>query len=128
MPRVLLNAPELKIDKVLFKDRPMPPHCKLERRIVFNLLNHLHKAGFNVQHTFDGEQFEVVTTPTEAMEFIFNLDEVSVRFRKPGFKPEHGVLLVLGNDIDVIADWNYTEGDPDGFDAAMNAFDAEDYA
>ena len=36
----------------------------------------------------------------------------------------HGVLLVLGNCEDIITDWNYRDGDPDGFDAAMEAFDA----
>lgn len=35
---------------------------------------------------------------------------------------EHGVLLVLGNGEDVISDWNYSEGDADGFNAAMDAY------
>lgn len=38
---------------------------------------------------------------------------------------EHGVLLVLGNGEDIISDWNFTEGDPDGFDRAISAFDVE---
>jgi hypothetical protein len=123
----LKNAPALKIDALLFKARPMPPHCKLERRIVWNLLEHLRSKGFPAIATFDGDDRERVRSSKGAMEFIFNLDEVSVRFKGNGGS-EHGVLLILGEGIDVINDWNYTEGDPDGFDAAMNAFNAEDYA
>lgn len=37
----------------------------------------------------------------------------------------HGVFLVLGEGEDIVSDWNFTEGDPDGFNAAMEAFDAE---
>lgn len=69
------------------------------------------------------------------MELIFNLDEVSLRFipvscsqLKSKAEYEHGVLLVLGNGCDIVSDWNYTEGDPDGFSAAMDKFNAEDYA
>jgi hypothetical protein len=35
---------------------------------------------------------------------------------------EHGVLLVLGNGFDIISDWNYTDGDPDGFNAVMDVY------
>jgi len=62
------------------------------------------------------------------MELIFNLDEASLRFTKDGTK-EHGVLLVLGNDgLDVISDWNYSDGDHDGFHKAMESFNPEIYA
>ena len=41
---------------------------------------------------------------------------------------EHAVYLVLGNDLDIISDWNFTDGDPDGFNAAMEAFDTDKYS
>ena len=113
------------------------PEGKLERRIVWNLCAHLVLAGFVPFRTFDGDCFEYVGGAKEAMEFIFNLDEVSLRFipvsccqltKKNKERREHGVLLVLGNGVDIVSDWNYTEGDPDGFSAAMDKFDAEDYA
>lgn len=41
---------------------------------------------------------------------------------------EHGILLVLCNDAeDVLSDWNYTDGDPDSFNAAVGSFKAEDF-
>lgn len=99
---------------------------KLERRIVFNLIEHCVAAGFTKLAVYDGEEMTAVADAKAAMELIFNLDEASMRFRKPGCS-EHGVLLVLGEGADCIADWNYTEGDPDGFDAMMNAFDTDNY-
>ena len=60
------------------------------------------------------------------MEHVFAVDESSLRFQKPGFNV-HGVLLVGGNGVDIISDWNYTDGDPDGFSACMDAFDAEQF-
>lgn len=97
---------------------------KLERRIVFNLCLHLQAAGFNLVSVWDGEDNTPVKTPKDAMELIFNLDEASLRVRKDGFKT-HGILLIVGEGDTIITDWNYTEGDPDGFSAAMDAFDAE---
>jgi hypothetical protein len=38
------------------------------------------------------------------------------------------VLLVLGNDMDIVSDWNYSEGDADGFNAAMEKFNVDLYA
>jgi len=109
---------------------------KLERRIVWNLCAHLEAAGFIVYRTFDGEEMRYPKTAKGAMELIFNTDEASLRFipvscaklKKNKSMYEHGVLLVLGNGVDIVSDWNYTEGDPDGFNAAMDKFNAEDYA
>jgi hypothetical protein len=133
-PRVIENPPPLKHDAMMLErfGHKLSPNGILERRIVWNLFKHLEARGWYVRATWDGEERERVNTPQEAMEFIFNLDEVSVRMAKGAerIKGEdwHGILLVLGNGVDIVSDWNYTKGDPDGFSAAMDAFDAEDYA
>lgn len=95
-----------------------------ENRVVSALLRHLRAAGFSIRGVWDGEEMHKLTTDAEIKNMIFNLDESSLRVRKEGFK-EHGILLVTGNASsgeEIISDWNYTTGDPDGFNAAMDAF------
>lgn len=124
----ILHPPALKIDKVLYgKDNNGRPHPEgvLERRIVWNLFAHLKAAGFDVVVVYDGENEEKVSDAAEAMEFIFNLDEAHVHFRKDG--RAHWLFLVLGNGIDILSDWGIPKTST-GFDEALNAFDAEDYA
>ena len=115
------QAPKLKTDS----DRTLRAESVLERRIVWNLMDQLTTAGFKIVAVWDGEELtKCKGDPMVAMEAIFNLDEVSLRIKKQG-GTEHGILLVLGNGEDVISDWNYTDGDPDGFNAFMDAFDVE---
>lgn len=137
-PSEWARVPALDIDQQLGQ-----PHArgKLERRIFANLVAHLDRAGFVLSSIWDGEERTAVTTVKSAMELAFNLDECSVRFVQRG-QPvgeveetgnrfganEHGVLLVFGNGVDCVSDWNYTKGDPDGWNKAMEAFDAEHYA
>lgn len=102
------------------------PNGRLERRIVANLIAHLAAAGFAVVGVYDGEEESPAADAKAAMELIFNLDESYVRFTKDGAM--RGVYLVLGNGIDIVSDYSYAEGDADGFDAAMQAFDAEAFA
>lgn len=104
-----------------------------ERRIVAALIAHLGAAGFRPVFVNDGEELTAVHDAKSAMELVFNLDQASLRFQRDlgpihGLGAVHGVLLVLGNGVDIVSDWNYTRGDFDGFDAAMNAFDAERFA
>ena len=122
------NAPALALDKILYKDGKIPPHVVRERRIVWNLIQHLAAAGHQVVEVFDGEEYARTPTPKDAMEVIFNLDEARVFFMKSRNPGKHGVYLVLGNDLDVVSDWSYSTNDPDGFDAAMEKFDAEAFA
>jgi len=101
----------------------------LERRIVAGLIAHVERAGFKLHSVFDGEKTTRTRDAKSAMELIFNLDEASLRF----FKSErfaagwHGVLLVLGNGEDIVSDWNYFADDRDGFNAAMDAFNVEQF-
>jgi len=62
------------------------------------------------------------------MELIFNLDDAWVGFKQESAPAVHYVRLVMGNDTDVVSDWNYKQGDPDGFSATMEKFDAEEFA
>lgn len=121
-----IEAPALDIDALLYKDRPMHANAKLERRIVANLLAWMEFKGWNVVEVFDGEEETKVTDAKAAMELIFNLDDVRV-YLSNGKGALHSILLILGNGVDVISDWNFTADDPDGFNAAMSGFNAEDY-
>ena len=122
-----MRIPELAIDKVLYKNRPMLPRAKVERRVFANLIAHLTKAGFTLKYIWDGDVAENVSTIKEAMEIVFNLDQCHAYFtNKEGI--QHWVFFVFGNDgWDCINDWNYTEKDPDGFDKAMQTFDPEQF-
>lgn len=95
-----------------------------ERRIVWNLCHYMAAKGFEIHCIYDGEEFTKRPSILEVMNLIFNLDEVSLRFIKKGFT-WHGVLLIMGNGNggkDLISDWNYSNGDADGFNAAMHEF------
>lgn len=129
MNRMIENAPALKLDKVLHADGRIPVHVIRERRVVWNLLKHLLDAGWKVCRIDDGDTDTRVTTEKGAMELIFNLDDAQVSFKSiKNPLHVHTVVINLGNDLDVVSDWNFTAGDPDGFSAAMDAFDAEKFA
>ncbi len=125
MGNTIENAPELEIDK------RYPPNANgvLERRIAWNLCKHLEKAGF-IPRAEISEGDEPTPTVLEAMEMIFNLDEARIAFRgdNGAGRVDRVVLLVLGNGVDIVSDWNYSTDDKDGFNAAMEAFNAEVYA
>jgi len=122
------NAPALELDKILYKDRPMLPHVRRERRIVWNLFNHLLVNGlWKVYRVWDGDEYVKVDSSKAAMEIIFNLDDAVVYMKSPS-GATHSISLVLGNDMDIVSDWSYTDGDPDGFSAAMDKFDPEAFA
>lgn len=129
----LNTVPTLKIDSILYRNEPMHLRAKNERRVVYALLSMLVNEGFNILSVWDGETMEKTysqaTQVTDAMEWIFNLDECSVWVQKPGFG-EHYIYIVLGNADDgseVVADYSYTDNDPDNFNALMEAFEPEKY-
>lgn len=127
------------------KGRTLPPHCYVERRIVAHLIAHMQKRGWQLHSVNDGEDVVPVSDTKSAMEAVFSVDESSLRFWRPwaqeqkAIGPEalynqynehphiHGVLLVAGNGVDIISDWNFKRNDTDGFSAAMEAFDAEQF-
>lgn len=91
---------------------------KVERRIVANLIHALDGAGWRISSVDDGETDTPVAGVKDAMELVFNLDEVNVWFAKDGKR--HRVYLVLGNGVDVISDWTLT--DHDDFNKHVTAF------
>lgn len=95
----------------------------LERRIAWNLFLHLEAAGWAVSELDDSDDLHQVADSKAAMELLFDLDQADIYFKKGD--AEHAVRLILGNGVDMISDWTYSEGDGDGFNAAMDAFDTE---
>ncbi len=128
MSKKSVNVPDLDHDLMMAKrfGHLITPTGRLERRIVANLIDHMQREGWTVQGVHDGDDFTEVNTMKGAMELIFNLDDAGLYFEKGG--QEHRVLLISGNGIDMISDWNHSEGDADGFNAAMEKFNAEDFA
>lgn len=119
----ILQPPALDIDKIINKGG-VNVIGKVERRIVWNLLHHLNVLGWKVRRIISDDE-ESVVDPKSAVEKIFNLDDCTVGFCNIA-NVHRGVKIVLGNEgSDCISDWGYTIGDADGFNAAMEAFDAE---
>jgi hypothetical protein len=153
-PAVLV--PALDHDAMMLREfrHSVLPRGRVERRLIAALVQHLDRAGFDVVALFDGDcrdEFDlakdVVARSKDVMELVFNLDECSLRVLKKGIDweetreeaeqtrnayrdPEHGIYIVLGNDgWDCVADWNWHDGDPDGFSVAMDKFgDPERFA
>lgn len=97
---------------------------RLERLVFWNVCAHLAANGWQPFMVYDGDDETKVSDAKAAMELAFNLDECHVHFRKG--KARHSVFFVFGNDgPDVIADWRYSDGDADGFNATLEAFDAD---
>jgi hypothetical protein len=120
------KVPDLAIDKILYPKFGVSPRGKLERRIVANLIAHLKRAGFRPYEVDDREEVTKVKGTKDTMELLFNLDEAWVFFTNGS--STHWVYFTMGEGTTMICDHSFTEGDPDGFLAAMDAFEAEDYA
>jgi hypothetical protein len=100
--------------------------CRLERRVVWNLLVNLAAAGWIPVRVNNGDEDCVISTAAtthekcvEAMERVFEVDESRVFFRHATEPPEMWAFVVLGNDgYDAISD--YTLGGT--FEAVLNEF------
>lgn len=114
-----MKTPTLDIDK----NRPLTSHARMYRRVIASLLTHIQKAGFTIEGIHDGEEFTRTATIKESMEIIFNLDEAHIIVTSKANR-RHRIFIVLGNDDpeDIVCDWSFTDGDPDGFNAALENF------
>lgn len=98
----------------------------LERRVVWNLLDHLGQAGWKVTSVSDGDTRHPMKDDVEVMELVFDLDESWLYATKGEHR--HAIFIVLGNDgYDAVADYHYFDDDRDGFNKLMEAFDGELY-
>ena len=124
-----VTVPALDHDAMMEKrfGQKVSPEGRLERRIVANLIAHMEAKGWKVYAVDDDDEATLVQDGKAAMELIFNLDDALLTFVNAD-DDTHGVRLVLGNGIDMISDWGFSEGDPDGFRAAMQAFNTDDFA
>jgi hypothetical protein len=91
----------------------------LERRIVRGMIRRLKEQGWSVVAGNDGDGgWQPIRLEGEALELVFSVDQSWLRFDKAGVR--HNVMLICGNGCDIISDWGYADGDPDGFNAAMD--------
>jgi hypothetical protein len=127
---VVLVPPVLDHDKMMYERFGCDSHLRvkgrLERRIVWNLFAHLAQHGWLPWSVFDGEERTRTYTPKAAMELMFNLDEVHVTMRDLRGN-EHWIFFTLGEGVDIICDYSFAPGGKDNFEAAMDAFDGEDF-
>lgn len=131
----LQNPPALKINKLLYDNdgKQMPPHVRLEQRIVWNLLLTLEKHGFKPYLVDDGEEHTRVTSKIGAMELLFNLDDAYLVLRHVSgvYTPDRDhqgvwIRFVFGNELDIVSDYTATE--VNGFESIMSKFNPEVYA
>lgn len=127
--RALIEAPALDCDATTFRSDNTSIHARMrtERKLIANLIAHLDAAGFKLHAVNDGEERHKVSDMKTAMEHIFAVDESALFVRKLDAKKSHTLLIVLGNDgWDCVADHSLC--DEDGFTAAMEAFDFDQFA
>jgi hypothetical protein len=124
------TVPALDHDAMMAREfgHKLTPRHRIERRIVAALCAYLESNAFEVIAVDSGDERVKVNSAKAAMEEIFNLDESRVVFErvdKDIKTSRHTVLIILGNGndgLDLISDWSYSEGDADGFGAAMDWF------
>jgi len=92
----------------------------IESRIFNALFSGLKKEGWLPAFidTSDEGGWTPVKSVAAAKREFESVDMATIRVQKNG--RTHGILLVAGNGIDLISDYGYTEGDPDGFVALMD--------
>ena len=87
----------------------------IEKQITRYMIRALDVIGFK---PIKVDEFRV-KNQREVIEWVEQVGEARVVFSNG--EKRHTVLLVPGNDVDIITDWNFSVGDPDGFSAAMDA-------
>jgi hypothetical protein len=76
-----------------------------EKKIVSDLYNTLKHAGWNLFKVFDGEESYSVSAKQELFDAVDSVEYTWAYFRKNG--KTHGVMLIPGNDGDIISDYPY---------------------
>ena len=97
-----------------------------EAAMIRGLIRGLGKVGYKPVCVFDGEEYVNGTTETATMDTVFSVDESTITFK--GRDGEvYGVLIVLGNGVDCIPDWNVSRDDTNGWNAAIERVTDELY-
>jgi len=78
---------------------------KKEIEIVFDLFHTLSRSGWEMFKVYDGEESHHISSVFELIEAVESVELVWVYFRKNG--RTHGVMLIQGNDQDIISDYTY---------------------
>lgn len=93
----------------------------IEGRIFSKLFSDLRKAGWHPTHidTGDEERWVEVTSIARTRREFESVEDATVMVKKEGSKA-HGIKLIAGNGIDLICDYTFSHGDPDGFAALMD--------
>jgi heme-degrading monooxygenase HmoA len=97
-----------------------------ERLIVSKLIDVAAEHGWKPHSVWDSEEEVRARTKAEALDAIFAVDESTLRFVHPdNGTRQRGVLIVLGNGIDVISDYSCPEqaNDLGKFVPMMEAFE-----
>jgi len=125
----LTEAPALKCDALMVERLgiALRPDQLQERKLVWNLIAHLKGGGFEIVGVWSSFSRRTVktTAPKKAMELIFARSESELRVQRTGCH-QHSILLLPNNGnvgLDIVFHYKTTTGDPDGFTAAMDAFD-----
>ncbi len=120
----LTNPPALDIAQHLAAGEALAlgEHHALECCILWQLLQHLRAAGFEVLAVFDGESTRRCAGHKEAMELLFALGGGWLRVRKEGERRGYNIAVVPGRGVGVIGEYWVAPGDPDGFANCMAAF------
>lgn len=83
----------------------------LEREVVSKLIEVAAKHGYAITKVDDGEERVKCSTPQEAIDAVFSVDESLMLFKHPDQPKVHCAFIVLGNDgHDAIADHSLGEG------------------
>lgn len=109
--------------------------AKTERGEVQRILRGLKAEGWYPARVADGEGVVAragkplpYMGEAETLEAIMSVEMCNVLMVKyvKGEKVGHIILIVLGNSPEeVVADWGFADGDPDGFDALMDKLTGE---
>lgn len=124
----LVTVPELDHDAMMLREYnvKVSPNGRLERRVVANLIAHLASRGFSIVGVHDYEELAPALDTKAAMELIFNLDECNLHF-KDAAGEEECLCLVLGNGHEIVSDWFFSDEDANGWNKAVESFDAEKF-
>ncbi len=97
-----------------------------ESAMIRGLIRGLKKEGWLPTLVNDqGDELIKVKNETEAMDAVFAVDVSALGFSKG--EAHHSFMIVLGNGVDCISDWNYSRDDADGFNALAERITDELY-